>query len=56
MILSSWLAWSRLRQKSGQTAGHPTSYDFKIVFVHPVTKEIIEINAPVPNDVIWNAI
>lgn len=28
----------------------------KLVFVHPVTKEIIEINAPVPNDVIWNAI
>ena len=28
----------------------------KLVFVHPVTKEIIEINAPVPNDVIWNAV
>ena len=28
----------------------------KLVFTHPVTKENIEINAPVPNDVIWNAI
>ena len=28
----------------------------KLVFIHPVTKENIEINAPVPNDVIWNAI
>ena len=28
----------------------------KIVFTHPVSKEIIEINAPTPNDVIWNAI
>lgn len=28
----------------------------KLVFVHPVSKENIEIIAPVPNDVIWNAI
>ncbi len=28
----------------------------KLVFVHPVSKEKIEIVAPVPNDVIWNAI
>jgi 23S rRNA pseudouridine1911/1915/1917 synthase len=28
----------------------------KIVFTHPVSKEIIEINAPTPNDAIWNAI
>jgi 23S rRNA pseudouridine1911/1915/1917 synthase len=28
----------------------------KLVFVHPVSKEILEIIAPVPNDVIWNAI
>lgn len=28
----------------------------KLVFVHPVTKENIEIVAPVPNDVIWNAV
>lgn len=28
----------------------------KLVFIHPVTKENIEIVAPVPNDVIWNAI
>ncbi|WP_191963299.1 RluA family pseudouridine synthase [Flavobacterium luteum] len=28
----------------------------KLVFTHPVTKENIEIIAPVPNDVIWNAI
>ncbi len=28
----------------------------KLVFIHPVSKENIEITAPVPNDVIWNAI
>lgn len=28
----------------------------KLVFVHPVSKEILEIIAPSPNDVIWNAI
>jgi 23S rRNA pseudouridine1911/1915/1917 synthase len=28
----------------------------KLVFVHPVSKENIIIEAPVPNDVIWNAI
>jgi 23S rRNA pseudouridine1911/1915/1917 synthase len=28
----------------------------KLVFVHPVSKENIEIVAPVPNDVVWNAI
>lgn len=28
----------------------------KLVFVHPVSKEIIDIIAPCPNDVIWNAI
>lgn len=28
----------------------------KLVFVHPVTKETLEIIAPTPNDVIWNAI
>lgn len=28
----------------------------KLIFVHPVSKENIEIIAPVPNDVIWNAI
>lgn len=28
----------------------------KLVFIHPVTKENIEITAPTPNDVIWNAI
>jgi 23S rRNA pseudouridine1911/1915/1917 synthase len=28
----------------------------KLVFTHPVTKENIEIIAPPPNDVIWNAI
>ena len=28
----------------------------KLVFYHPVSKENIEIVAPVPNDVIWNAI
>lgn len=27
----------------------------KIVFTHPVSKEIISICAPTPNDVIWNA-
>ena len=28
----------------------------KLVFIHPVTKENLIIIAPVPNDVIWNAI
>jgi 23S rRNA pseudouridine1911/1915/1917 synthase len=28
----------------------------KLVFIHPVSKENIQIIAPVPNDVIWNAI
>lgn len=28
----------------------------KLVFTHPVTKESIEIIAPVPNDVIWKSI
>ena len=28
----------------------------KLVFVHPVTKENLEILAPTPDDVIWNAI
>jgi 23S rRNA pseudouridine1911/1915/1917 synthase len=28
----------------------------KLIFIHPVTKELIEIIAPTPNDVIWNAI
>ncbi len=28
----------------------------KLVFIHPVTKESLEIIAQVPNDVIWNAI
>ena len=28
----------------------------KLVFTHPVSKENLEIIAPVPNDVIWNAI
>lgn len=28
----------------------------KLVFMHPVSKENIEIIAPVPNDVIWNAV
>jgi 23S rRNA pseudouridine1911/1915/1917 synthase len=28
----------------------------KLVFIHPVSKENIEIVAPTPNDVIWNAI
>lgn len=28
----------------------------KLVFIHPVSKENIEIIAPVPNDVIWTAI
>lgn len=28
----------------------------KLVFVHPVSKEIIEIIAPTPNDVIWNSL
>jgi len=28
----------------------------KLVFIHPVTKENLQIIAPTPNDVIWNAI
>lgn len=28
----------------------------KLVFIHPVTKENLEIIAPVPKDVIWNSI
>lgn len=28
----------------------------KLVFTHPVSKEILELIAPVPTDVIWNAI
>lgn len=28
----------------------------KLVFIHPVTKEKIEIIAPVPNDVIWKSV
>ena len=28
----------------------------KLVFIHPVTKEIVNIIAPTPNDVIWNAV
>ncbi|TDE28497.1 RluA family pseudouridine synthase [Flavobacterium ranwuense] len=28
----------------------------KLVFIHPVTKENIEIIAPTPDDVIWNAV
>jgi len=28
----------------------------KLVFIHPVSKENIEIIAPTPNDVIWNAV
>jgi 23S rRNA pseudouridine1911/1915/1917 synthase len=28
----------------------------KLVFIHPVSKENIEITAPAPNDTIWNAI
>ncbi len=28
----------------------------KLVFTHPVSKENIQIIAPVPNDIIWNAI
>jgi 23S rRNA pseudouridine1911/1915/1917 synthase len=28
----------------------------KLVFTHPVSKELIEITAPTPQDVIWNAI
>jgi 23S rRNA pseudouridine1911/1915/1917 synthase len=28
----------------------------KLIFIHPVTKVSLEIIAPVPNDVIWNAI
>lgn len=28
----------------------------KLIFIHPVSKENIEIIAPTPNDVIWNAI
>lgn len=28
----------------------------KLIFTHPVTKELIEITAPVPNDIIWKSI
>ncbi len=28
----------------------------KLVFIHPVSKEELEIIAPVPNEVVWNAI
>ena len=28
----------------------------KLVFIHPVSKENIEITAPVPNEAVWNAI
>lgn len=28
----------------------------KLVLIHPVTKEVLQIIAPVPNDVIWNCI
>jgi len=28
----------------------------KLVFIHPVSKELITLIAPTPNDVIWNAI
>lgn len=28
----------------------------KLVFIHPVSKENLEIIAPTPNDVIWNAV
>ncbi|MBP8066704.1 MAG: RNA pseudouridine synthase, partial [Flavobacterium sp.] len=28
----------------------------KLVLTHPVTKEVLQIIAPVPNDVIWNCI
>ena len=28
----------------------------KLVFIHPVSKENIEITAPVPNDAVWNAV
>jgi len=28
----------------------------KLVFIHPVSKEFIEIIAPTPNEVIWNAL
>lgn len=28
----------------------------KLVFTHPVTKEILEVVAPIPKDVIWNSI
>lgn len=28
----------------------------KLVFIHPVTKETLEIIAPTPNEVIWNAL
>ena len=27
----------------------------KIEFIHPVSKELISVNAPTPNEVIWNA-
>lgn len=28
----------------------------KLVFIHPVSKEVVTIIAPVPNEVIWNAL
>lgn len=28
----------------------------KLVFIHPVTKEILTLEAPVPNDVVWKAL
>ena len=28
----------------------------KLIFVHPVTKETVSIIAPVPKEVIWNAV
>jgi 23S rRNA pseudouridine1911/1915/1917 synthase len=28
----------------------------KLVFIHPVTKEMLAVQAPVPNEVIWNAL
>ncbi|MES2543467.1 MAG: RluA family pseudouridine synthase [Bacteroidota bacterium] len=27
-----------------------------LMFIHPVSKEIVNITAPVPNDVVWNAV
>jgi 23S rRNA pseudouridine1911/1915/1917 synthase len=28
----------------------------KLAFIHPVSKEKIELIAPTPNDIIWNSI